>query len=149
MKSMEEFFRYFTNEEIKDTMQIKNSFFLADKGLMDIKSRISQEPFSIGLFLGEVKNNNFIPGANLLDMISKKTDKKIFVNRKTGWLFLCGRDVFGRGIVKADVKKGLVLVQNENDENLGYGEITADLSVQDKVVVKNLFDRGNFLRREK
>ena len=82
-------------------------------------------------------------------MVAKKTDRKIFVNRKTAWLFLCGRDIFGRGIVKSNVKKGLALVQNEADENLGYGEIIADLGNKDKVVAKNLFDRGNFLRREK
>jgi len=149
MEKINRFVEYFTNQKIDNVVKIKNNYFLADEALAKAKENIRQEPFSIGLFLGEARNSNFVPSAPLLDIISKKTDKKIFVNKKTEWLFLCGRDVFGRGIVKANVKKGLVLVQNERDENLGYGEITGDLSQQDKVVVRNLFDKGNFLRRER
>ncbi len=149
MKTLEEFTGCFTNEKIDGIITLRNCSFLADEELISLKNRAGREPFSIGLFLGEIKKNNFVPGTPLLDMISKMSDKKIFVNRKTAWLFLCGRDIFGRGIAKSNVNKGLALVQNEADENLGYGEIIADLGNKDKVVVKNLFDRGNFLRRER
>ena len=134
-----------------EIIKIKNSFFLADAGLIEIKNRIKINPESIGIFLGEIKNSNFYPSSALLDIISKNSEKKIFLNKKTAWLFVCRRDVFGQGIVKANEKKigELVLVQNENDENLGYGKIIADLSNKDKMVVKNYFDKGNFLRREK
>ena len=148
MKNLEEFAGNFTKEKI-DCIISRNRYFLASEELVKIKNGIQQEPFSIGLFLGEIKNNRFVPGAPLLDIISKKSDRKIFVNRKTEWLFLCGRDVFGKGIVKSNAEKGIVLVQNERDENLGYGEIIGDLSAQNKMAVRNLFDKGNFLRREK
>ena len=148
MNPLEEFAKNFTDKDII-CLQARNYFFIADEELKNAKGRINQEPFSVGLFLGEMKKNRFVPSAAILDAVSRLSDKKIFVNRKTAWLFLCGRDIFGRGIVKSNVKKGVVLVQNEMDENLGYGEIIADLSLKDKVVVKNLFDRGDFLRRER
>lgn len=149
MRNLEEFTKSFEASPIDNIMQIRNSYFLASDELLMAKNKIGQEPFSAGIFLGEIKKNNFIPSTNLLDMISVQTQKKIFVNRKTAWLFLCGRDIFGRGIVKSNVTKGIALIQNENDENLGYGEIINDLSLKDKVVIKNLFDKGNFLRRER
>jgi ribosome biogenesis protein Nip4 len=148
MSELEKFTENFTGKKI-DCLQLRNGFYLNNPDLAKIKAGINQEPFSAGLFLGEIRKNMFVPGTPLLDMISKTSDRKIFVNRKTAWLFLCGRDIFGSGIVKANVENGMVLVQNELDENLGYGEIVADLSLKDKVVVENLFDKGDFLRRER
>jgi len=149
MKQIEEFIKNFAESEIRSIAKIKNMYFLADGSILEAKEKISQEPFSMGLFLGEIKNKKFFPSVNLLDMVSKISDKKVFVNEKTAWLFLCKRDIFGKGIVKANSENGFVLVQNERDENLGYGEIVDDLSKKDKVVIKNLFDRGDFLRRER
>jgi len=149
MKALEEFVANFTDKKINNVVKIKNSFFICGSDLLEIKNKIKEEPVSAGLFLGELKNGKFIPSANLLDIVSELSDKKIFVNKKTEWLFLCKRDVFGKGIAKANAEKGLVLVQNELDENVGYGEIVDDLSKKDKVVVKNLFDKGSFLRRER
>ena len=48
-----------------------------------------------------------------------------------------------------DVKKGLCLVQNEQDENLGYGKFSTGLAHDDRIVVKNKMDKGDFLRRER
>jgi len=57
-------------------------------------------------------------------------------------MFLCGRDAFADNIVKANVNSGLVLVQNEKDENLGLG-------ILNEKGIRNILDRGDFLRREK
>src|SRR3989338_11659886 len=80
-----------------ETIKIKNSFFLADAGLIKIKNKIKINPESAGIFLGETKNSNFYPSSALIDIISKNSDKKIFLNKKTAWLFICRRDVFGQG----------------------------------------------------
>ncbi len=149
MEKIDEFVSYFTGQKIDNILRVKDGYFLAGRELKETSEKTGQTPFAIGLFLGKLKNRNFVPGASILNIISKKTDRKVFVNRKTEWLFLCGRDIFGKGIVKANVKKGKVLVQNERDENLGYGEVIEDISEKDKIVVKNLFDKGAFLRREK
>ena len=62
---------------------------------------------------------------------------------------MCGRDIFDESIV-SEIPKELigkhVLVQNENDENLGLGIVKVGGS---RITIKNVIDRGDFLRREK
>jgi ribosome biogenesis protein Nip4 len=140
---IEDFIKKFTDQKIGEITEIRNQFFLAGSELLELKNRIKNEPFAVGTFLGEMRENKFKPSIALLDNLSKLSDRKVFVNDKAEWLFLCGRDVFRQGIVKSSINEGLVLVQNEKDENLGYGEFSIG-----KVAVKNLLDRGDFLRRE-
>ncbi len=140
---IEDFIKKFTDKKVGEITEIRSRFFLADRELIELKNRIRDEPFAFGTFLGEINENKFKPSIALLDNISMLSDKKVFVNAKAEWLFLCGRDVFRQGIVKNNVNEGLVLVQNEKDENLGYGEFSVG-----KVAIKNLLDRGDFLRRE-
>lgn len=138
---IEEFIQKFTDKKIKGVIKIRNRFYTADKPLLDLASKIDKEPYAIGAFLGEIKNNKFCPSIALLELLSELSDRKVFVNGKAEWLFLCRRDVLRQSIMKSNAKQGLVLVQNEHDENLGYGEIKGK-------IVKNLLDRGDFLRRE-
>ena len=79
---------------------------------------------------------------------------KLIVDKKTAWLFICGRDIFRKGILQGDqLKKGdYVLIMNLMNECLGYGKILINLrgSPDSKqVAVKNILDIGDFLRREK
>ncbi len=79
----------------------------------------------------------------------------IIVDKKTAWLFICGRDVFKQGILKlmGTKRKGdYTLVLNEHKECLGFGKILHDIHKEreaNKVVVKNILDIGDFLRRER
>ena len=147
-QSIEEFAAQFTEERI-EYIKIKNNFYLLNRELNKIRRKINETPSSFSIPLGRIEKNKFIPSTSLLKWISLHSNKKIFLNKKGAWLFVCKRDVFGGSILKAGAESGLVLVQNENDENLGYGQIVADLSEKHKVVVKNLFDIGDFLRRER
>ena len=105
-----------------------------------------------GLYLGKVKNGIFFPSFNLLNMLVRVAANKVVVDRKAAWLFICGRDVFGTGVVKVMGSKrngDATLVLNEFGECLGFGKITGDLGESgEKVVVKNVLDVGDFLRRE-
>ena len=75
------------------------------------------------------------------------------VDAKTAWLFICGRDIFKRGIVKVEgsnKKDAYTLVLNQHGECLGFGKILYDLDGEKgRVAVKNISDIGDFLRREK
>ena len=85
-------------------------------------------------------------------MLARAEANKIIVDKKTAWLFICGRDVFRKGIiaVNGSLRKGdYALVLNEFDECLGFGKITRRLDEERaKVVVRNILDIGDFLRRE-
>lgn len=151
-----DFIRQFSDMKIT-AVKIGNEYYHCPEPVAKLKNSIKVRPYSAGIFLGiRTKGGKieFKPSVALLDILSKNSDKKIFVDKKGEWLFLCGRDLFGKSIKKANFNEEdeLVLVQNENDENLGYGLIVTDVKHsrnKDKVVVENLLDRGSFLRREK
>ncbi|MCF7871867.1 hypothetical protein K9L97_02430 [Candidatus Woesearchaeota archaeon] len=95
-------------------------------------------------FLGRIKKR-FEPSLFLLELLSKNSDNKIFINDTAEFLFLCGRDVFKENITRNNSNKEIFFVQNKFDENLGFGTFFK----QDKqVLVRNIKDRGDFLRRE-
>ena len=105
--------------------------------------------------MGKVKNRVFFPSFNLLAMLAKGRANKVVVDRKAAWLFICGRDVFRRGVLTmhGSRRKGdYVLVMNDFGECLGFGKILCSLDVDvqgAEVVVRNISDLGDFLRRER
>lgn len=123
-----------------------------------LSNKLSKEApkgfFYAGEYLGAVKGTGFFPGFALLRMIAKAKGNKITLDNKTAWLFICGRDVFKRGLLEGNnLKKGdYALVMNKYDECLGFGRIMINIRGEidmDKVAVKNILDVGDFLRREK
>jgi ribosome biogenesis protein Nip4 len=59
-------------------------------------------------------------------------------------MFLCGRNILSESIAKNPngLTEGLVLVQNEKDENLGYGLFKRE----DTLIIKHVLDKGRYLR---
>ena len=109
--------------------------------------------YCAGLYLGKVKNGVFFPSFNLLKMLAEVAQNKVAVDRKAAWLFICGRDLFRKGITQAQgsQRRGdFTLVMNEYGECLGFGKITNTVrEAQDNtVVIRNVLDVGDFLRRE-
>ena len=135
-----------------------NPEFIVEKGqrycLLNprIKRIIQPNYYYAGLYLGKVKNGVFFPSFNLLNMLVPVAVNKVVIDRKAAWLFICGRDLFREGIAKAmgTQKKGeFTLVMNEFGECLGYGRIVGSIGqVDGRVVVQNVLDVGDFLRRE-
>ena len=128
----------------------QNRYYLVDESL---KKALSNDFFYAGIFLGKTVVGRLSPGFELLRLLVETKASRIVVDKKTEWLFICGRDVFKQGIVKVigSGRKGEhVLVLNTHDECLGYGRILCDLSDgKCGLAVKNILDIGDFLRREK
>ena len=89
-------------------------------------------------------------------MIAKRREtNRVMVDEKSEWLFIVGRDLFKRGILRASgsQKKGAyTLVVNQQDESLGFGRIVHNLDEKERkheVAVRSISDIGDFLRREK
>ena len=136
-----------------------NADFIVEKGgryflLNGALLKVARKDFYYaGTYLGKVKNGKFFPSFNLLMMLAKGEANKIVVEKKAAWLFICGRDVFRKGIraVRGSRKKGdHTLVLNEFGECLGFGKIIGGLdeAAATEVAVKNVSDVGDFLRRE-
>ena len=153
MKPMEHFARLLnSNISLNENLIVKSQdrYFLLNETL---KHLASKDFFHAGIYLGKQRGAVFFPSFNLLAMIAKAGANEVIVDEKTEWLFICGRDVFKRGIIRAtgSVKKGsCTLVLNSRSECLGFGEILCNLPEARKgVAVKNVLDIGDFLRREK
>jgi ribosome biogenesis protein Nip4 len=131
------------------TVKKGGHYFLLNETLHEL---IRKDFYYAGTYLGKVKNGKFFPSFNLLAMLAESEANKIVVDRKVAWLFICGRDVFQRGVVAVhgSRRKGdYTLVVNEFGECLGFGKITRNLDAEKtQVVVKNISDVGDFLRRE-
>lgn len=141
MKDFDTFVKNFTDEKFKDVIIYKNSYHFQNK----LVKHIPLQPFSPGPLLG-TKKKEFKPSVYLLELLSKKSSNKIFVNPKIEWLFLCGRDVFEDSVMKDESTSNTFLVQNERDENLGLGR---KIKKGRQTLIKNVLDRGDFLRRER
>ena len=129
----------------------RNRYYMLSKKL---KQQAPKGFFYAGAYLGAVKGASFFPSFLLLAMIAETKANKLVVDRKTAWLFICGRDIFKKGILKADnLKKGdITLILNEHNECLGFGKMMLNLRAEidlNKTAVKNILDIGDFLRREK
>ncbi|MCW4045266.1 MAG: hypothetical protein NWE94_07100 [Candidatus Bathyarchaeota archaeon] len=126
-------------------------YFLLGKNL---KGLVKGDFYYAGAYLGKVKNGTFFPSFTLLAMLSLGRANKIVIDKKAAWLFICGRDVFTRGIlsVSGTRRKGdYALIMSEFGECLGFGRIMCSLDAKADaatVAVKNISDVGDFLRRE-
>jgi ribosome biogenesis protein Nip4 len=149
---IERFISQFTEQKLLYVEKIGRQYYQIQPELkelmLQINSRIHRQPVSAGLFLGEEKGKEFKPSIALLDLIGHASQRWVMVDDKAEWLFLCGRDVFGKSVVKANVNSGIALVVNSKKEVLGYGKITGELKNKERVFVKNILDRGDYLRRE-
>ena len=137
---MKQFISKFTDEE-PEYVTIRNTYYLKNPFLEEIRNKVNRRIDHLSIPLGEGKKK-FKPSLYLLEWLSHRTKEKVYVNKKAEWLYLCGRDLFSDSIEKDTSKERLVLVQNNIDENIGYG-------LKQGKKIKNLLDRGDFLRRER
>jgi ribosome biogenesis protein Nip4 len=136
-----------------DLLVEKNGrFFLVDNNLKPFTRR---DFYYAGVYLGKVKGSKFFPSFNLLNMLAREEANHVVVDGKAAWLFICGRDVLRKSIVRvygSGKKNANSLVLNEFGECLGFGRIIENLSGEvgeDSVAVRHVSDIGDFLRRER
>ena len=138
--------------DIDLTLAKEGRYFLVNESL---KPLIRKDFFYAGAYIGKVKNRIFFPSFILLTMIAEIKANKIVVDDKSAWLFIVGRDVFKRGILKAAGARrrgAYTLILNRRNECLGFGRILRNLDEaagESAVMIKNIADIGDFLRRER
>lgn len=143
--------RFHASLEICEGLTVRRSsrFYMVDQPLRKHASR----NFSYaGTYLGRIEAEKFVPSFSLLRLVAEAGGNMVTVDEKTAWLFICGRDVFRRGVLRVEgsPRKGdYALIMNKRGECLGYGEILSLESGGGRVAVKNVLDLGDFLRREK
>jgi len=153
IKPLDEFVKRFRTHIVLDEtllVEKESKYYLLNKKL---RKHISSDFLYAGTYLGEIRHKEFVPSFPLLNMIAKTDASKVYVDEKTEWLFICGRDVFKRGVKKTTGTAGkgdYTLVMNLRDECLGFGQFLVDSTEErESVAVQNLLDLGDFLRRER
>jgi ribosome biogenesis protein Nip4 len=137
----------------EDFIVEKNGRFYLVSSLL--RPYVHPDFFYAGLFLGKAKKGKFFPSFNLLSMLAKENANKVIIDKKAAWLYICGRDVLGKSILRfhgSGKKNTDVLVLNEFGECLGFGRIVGRLSGEienNEIAVRNISDVGDFLRRER
>lgn len=152
-KPFNKFVRLFdANLTLDDNLIIEkgNRYYLLNENTAEF---VEESFLYAGTYLGETKSGMFMPSFMFLAMIAETALNKTYVDSKTAWLFICGRDVFKQGITKttgSTKRDNCTLVMNKFGECLGFGRVVADPSQQNDVVaVRNIIDIGDFLRRER
>jgi len=154
MKPITDFARRFrANLDLDKRLVVKraNRYFLLNEKL---RSLATDDFFHAGTYMGKARGGVFFPSFSLLAIIAEKKEaNRVVVDDKAEWLFICGRDVFWRGIRKVlgTTKKGeLTSVLDTYGDCLGFGKMASDERKNgQKVAVKNISDIGDFLRRER
>ncbi|MEM2916119.1 MAG: hypothetical protein QXT19_02060 [Candidatus Woesearchaeota archaeon] len=143
---MKRFIAQFTKQKLFDDALIKrvgNDFFLVSPELSPFLNKIKLPPLYAGTYLGRFQDNTAKPSLDLLQMLAKTDAKKAWLNEKGAWMFVCKRPVLPESIAKNEAKGGeLVLVLTKRNECIGYG-------LFDGKDIKNYYDIGDFLRRER
>ncbi|MBW2997639.1 hypothetical protein KY349_04840 [Candidatus Woesearchaeota archaeon] len=146
------FVNKFMDNQIDNVVKIRKEYYQIFPELNELMGKVNKnlnrDPFSAGVFLGVEKGKEFRPSIALLDMVGVRTEKLVVVDDKAEWLFLCGRDVFAQSVVDSRVKSGPAIVLNKRKEVLGYGDVVGDMAKRQQVYLKNILDKGDFLRRE-
>lgn len=100
-----------------------------------------------GFYLGQNKKW-FYPSSLLLQKLAKEEGtRKAYVDRDAAWLFVVGRDIFENNVqaFTENVKLGNYCLVMYGEDCLGYGRYETSGRLK---VIKNIFDLGDFLRRE-
>jgi ribosome biogenesis protein Nip4 len=145
MKNLQKFIKQFTSKKVIDERNlyvIENKFFMLNEKLANIIIKSGKRPFYEGVYIGKSKGYKFFPSFALLQRIATYTTNKIWVDATTEWLFVCGRDIFAKGIIKSTGHKekgGISLIFNQHNELLGFGKIVKKLDKKE-VVVTNILD---------
>ncbi len=138
------------NFDLDLVVETGGRYFLLNKNLKAIAPRSF---FYAGRVLGEIRNEKFFPSFNLLTILAETAVNKVEVDEKSAWLFICGRDIFGEGIVSVQGSRSegaFTLILNEFGECLGFGRILRNLdSKSTSLAIRNFSDVGDFLRRER
>ena len=146
--------RFNSSMSLDERLVVKSQsryFLLNDR----LKRLVSKDFFYAGVYLGKEKDGVFFPSFPLLTMIAKGKANRVMVDEKTEWLFICGRDIFKQGVIgiEGSSRRGdYTLVLNKHGDCLGFGKILCNMDEEagkQKVIVRNISDIGDFLRREK
>ena len=150
MKQLEGFLKSVGAENFiieNNLIRINNKRFTASTELQNAILRKDRLVYA-GRLVGKTRNI-WEPSSILLrELATLPTTHKAWVDNAAAWLFVCGRDIFQERInrINPQFTEGMNYLVMMDEECLGYGRLQW---FNDKLILINVFDLGDFLRREK
>lgn len=143
--NIQEFLKQFGIKKETNAQVVGRSYFIVKD-----KNFLGKNPQYAGECIAHIRGPVLIPSIDFLQQIGREARKHIVVNEKAEWLFICGRDIFAKGIASHNnpAMGDRVVILNQHKECLGYGDVISPLDGK-RVVIKRLFDIGDLLRRER
>jgi ribosome biogenesis protein Nip4 len=129
-----------------EVVRINDQYFTPSSTLLN-GLRVREGLVYAGRYLGRDRRH-FEPSSILLQTLaSEPGTRKIHVDRDAAWLWVCDRDIFQANIaaVEGELTLGSHYLVVYGGRCIGYGRYE---TAGDRRIVKNLFDLGDFLRRE-
>ncbi len=144
-------------EDYELLLNDKKELYGLSKELANFASVFKLNYVCLGIKLGEVGSRRLRFTLEGTFYLVRSDRKKVYVDERGEMLFLYGRDIFARSVVNVtrDVEENdVVFVCNTIGDILGLGRSRFDWSrykevEEDRVVVENLVDRGEYLRKER
>ncbi len=159
LKILRNALRFFNSEDFLEKYKVfvvergKKEVYASTEEIFYLREKLNFD--CIGIKIGEIgkRFRLTLEGAFLI----VKDRKRVFVNEKGEMLFLYGRDIFSSSVIKADRdvrENDIVFVCNGDGDLLGIGKSRFDFKKlrnveRDRIVVENLIDRGEYLRKMK
>ncbi len=124
------------------TMNGRREVYATTREVENVKKAMQRDPYSVGLYIGEIKKGRFFLGLEGAYFLASHTEKKVVVDENAEQLVLYGRDVFSKSVVDFSACRpgDRCLMVNTRGEPLGIGLVEDDM-------IKNLMDRGWYLRK--
>jgi 60S ribosome subunit biogenesis protein NIP7 len=134
--------KVFKGKRLLMAMDGRREVYATNPEVVKILSALGRDPYSVGLYIGEVKRGRFFLSLEGAYLLAPHTNKKVIVDDKAEQLVLYGRDVFSKSVVdfSACERGTRCLIMNNKGEPLGIGMVGKD-------VIENLMDRGWYLRK--
>jgi ribosome biogenesis protein Nip4 len=134
--------------EPQDYIVDESAYFTRPIWMNQLIKKIGKPVTYAGALLGQERKGKIKPSALYLQYLALTSDRKVIVNEKASWLFVCGRDIQGKNVLESPTMENgdWVLVCNAAEECLGYGKV--HIKEDTLVTVHNLYDIGDYLRRE-
>ncbi|WXG42811.1 MAG: PUA domain-containing protein [Promethearchaeati archaeon SRVP18_Atabeyarchaeia-1] len=137
----------------------RTELFLVPAEVMNVfkRTRNRRNPYCLGIYLGDLKNDDLLLSIEGITLCSPYTEKKVKVSDKGEQSVLYGRDI-SRALVDdypSSITKGdRVVVVNRLGEPLALGKALIDgdkfrNSDVSLCVLENILDRGWYLRKGK
>ncbi|MBW2969877.1 hypothetical protein KY319_02015 [Candidatus Woesearchaeota archaeon] len=140
--TLQEFLKPFGIKQAPEVQLVGRSYFITTENI----------PGAVynGECIAHIRGPVLIPSVTFLQKIGKEAKKHVILTEKAEWLYICGRDIFTKGITSHNNPEvgDRVVILNQYKECLGYGDMVAPLDTK-RTVIKRLFDIGDLLRRER